>query len=364
MIPEKPLTFSPMLAATIGLEESILLQLLQECRAHTESVPGNGVNWHSIRGSRLIALAPFWREEDFRRLITSLHEKGLLLVSSSLFSATTDLRFAFDDQREAQREIPVRAVQPHSATTISGNWQPGNESLRQLEQLGVSRQFALQQVAQFVAYWRERNVPRHSWESKFINEVWRQWQRNESRRQERNKSTPIDENWRPSPEAANILTRQGGINANFVEDAIAEFVLYWRERGEESSTWDSKFIRHVRQQWHYFKGMMEQDNIPQPISDEWQPREMVYDILQMVNIEREFAARLVPEFVLYWRENGMPQASWSSKFLQYAKQQWAMKNRPAMAESVNAKQQGPDRKNRIRGNSIFDDLNDRSWATR
>ena len=60
--------------------------------------------------------------------------------------------------------------------------------MRQLSQLGVTQAFAEQQIPQFVAYWRERNVPRHSWESKFIKEVWRQWQQAEAtshrRRQE------------------------------------------------------------------------------------------------------------------------------------------------------------------------------------
>ena len=34
LIPEKPIVISPTLAATIGLEETVLLQLLQECISH------------------------------------------------------------------------------------------------------------------------------------------------------------------------------------------------------------------------------------------------------------------------------------------------------------------------------------------
>ena len=33
LIPEKPIAISPTLASTIGLEETVLLQLLQECLA-------------------------------------------------------------------------------------------------------------------------------------------------------------------------------------------------------------------------------------------------------------------------------------------------------------------------------------------
>ena len=35
-VPEKSINFSPTLAVTIGLEEAILLQLLQECLSHID----------------------------------------------------------------------------------------------------------------------------------------------------------------------------------------------------------------------------------------------------------------------------------------------------------------------------------------
>ena len=54
----------------------------------------------------------------------------------------------------------------------------------------------------------------------------------------------------------------------------------------------------------------------------------MYDVLQMANISRQFADQLLPEFILYWQENGTPQCSWSTKFLQYVKRQWARHNQP------------------------------------
>ena len=142
------------------------------------------------------------------------------------------------------------------------NWQPSQDALRQLSQLGVTKEFALQQIPQFVAYWNERNVPRHSWESKFIKEVWRQWQQEETLNNRRRKEISVTDQWQPSSDALDILTIKGGINKNFVEDAIPEFVLYWRDRGDVSSTWDSKFIHHVRRQWQFFTGITDQDTMP------------------------------------------------------------------------------------------------------
>ena len=119
-----------------------------------------------------------------RRLSSSLHEKGLLLIGGGPFTAQHDFRFAFNESSPSQQapamsgstgmRPAVPTSKPHSAKTIGGSWQPSEDAVRQLTQLGVTREFAQQQIPQFVSYWRERNVPRHSWESKYIKEVWRQ----------------------------------------------------------------------------------------------------------------------------------------------------------------------------------------------
>jgi hypothetical protein len=372
LIPEKPIVISPSLAATLGLEEAVLLQLLQECIAHGESLHSSGFNWVTIPGHRLLGLTPFWREEDIRRLSASLHEKGLLLIGGGAFSAQQDFRFAFNEGASSA-QVPSQTAQqsspqinqfssPHSAKTIGGSWQPSEDALRQLAQLGVTGEFAQQQIPQFVAYWRERNVPRHSWESKYIKEVWRQWQQAASKHHRRSREVSVTSEWRPSADALDILIKQGGINPNFIEDAVPEFILYWRDRGDLSSTWDSKFIHHVRRQWQFYTGMMDQDSMPRAIPAQWQPKETVYDVLQMANIDRQFAQQIIPEFVLYWQENGTPHGSWSTKFLQYVKRQWARHNQPQSA-SVSHGKQGSNSEGRIRDRSIIDALSDRSWAS-
>ena len=372
LIPEKPIVISPTLAATIGLEETVLLQLLQECRSHGTAQQSQGYNWVTVSGEKLLNLTPFWREDDIRRLSMGLHEKGLLLIGGAPFSAVQDFRFAFNEavaassapRQPAANHPATQAANntPHSAKTIGNSWQPSQDAVRQLSQLGVTQSFAEQQIPQFVAYWRDRNVPRHSWESKFIKEVWRQWQQAEATSNRRRQEVALSSEWRPSNDALQILIRQGGINANFVEDAIPEFILYWRDRGDLSSTWDSKFIQHIRRQWQFYTGMMEQDAMPRSISAQWQPKESVYDVLQMANISRQFAEQLLPEFILYWQENGTPQCSWSTKFLQYVKRQWA-RHIQLPTDTAHGKQQGSNPKGRIRDRSIIDALSDRSWAS-
>ena len=369
LIPEKSIVFSPTLAATLGLEEAILLQILQECVSHSEQLTSSGFSWTSISGHKVLELSPFWNEQDIQRLSASLHEKGLLLVGGGAFSASQEFRFAFNEltstaKSAAQSQLaPQPTTKPNSAKTIGSSWQPCKDSLRQLAQLGVTNEFAQQQVGPFVAYWRDRNVPRHSWEAKYIKEVWRQWQQAEAVSHRKNKQLPMTGDWYPSQDALDILCKQGSINSNFIEDAIPEFILYWREAGEVSSTWDSKFVQHVRRQWQFFNGMMNQDKTPKTMSGTWKPNESVYDVLQMANIDRSFAERLIPEFVLYWQENGSAQCSWSTKFLQYVKRQWARHIQPQTTENNYGRQQRSSSTGRIRDRNIIDALSDRSWAS-
>ena len=384
LIPEKSIVISPTLAATIGLEETVLLQVLQECLTHGSPVQSSGFDWVTVSGTKLLTLTPFWHEDDIRRLSASLHEKGLLLMGGGPFSAQLDFRFAFNEHKNSasQQAAPrnnspvtnygesspshqatLQSNIPHSAKTIGGSWQPSQDAVRQLAQLGVTKEFAKQQIPQFVAYWRERNVPRHSWESKYIKEVWRQWQQAESTSHRRSREVSVTGEWQPSQDALDLLIVKGGINPNFVDDAVPEFILYWRDRGDVSSTWNSKFIQHVRRQWQFYTGMMEQDSMPRSMPAQWQPKESVYDVLQMANIDRQFAQQTIPEFVLYWQENGTPQASWSTKFLQYVKRQWARHNQPQSASGTDGKQQGSNSKGRIRDRNIIDALSDRSWAS-
>ncbi len=369
-IPEKSIAISPTLAATIGLEETVLLQVLHECMVMGESSHNNGFDWLTISADKLLLLTPFWHQDDIRRISTSLHEKGLLLIAGGPFTATQSFRYAFNEQlspspqRSTREPIVAKGItseKPHSAKTISGIWQPSGDTLRQLSQLGVNREFAQQQIAQFVAYWRDRNVSRHSWEAKYIKEVWRQWQQSEARHNQRRSQVSVTNQWRPSADALDILVTKGSISHNFVEDAIPEFILYWKDRGEVSNTWDSKFVYHVRRQWQFYKGMMDQDSMPRAITAQWKPKEAVYDVLQMANIDRPFAEKVIPEFILYWQENGTPQSAWSTKFLQYVKRQWAYESK-LTAESSNGKQQGYP-KGRIRDRSFIEDLTDRSWAS-
>ena len=393
LVPERTLLFSPALAATIGLEEAVLLHLLHDLSLSRRGSVARGLHWFEIELATLEQLLPFWSSTDLNRISLNLADKGVLHVDTAAPGEL--LRYAFEPNRAtaaaatttataqpATRSQPAPtydsapsrpgiAPRPQSplrpaggATLLPSGWQPADDLLQLLAlNHGIPRRFALDQVEDFVLYWRERGEVSHAWASRYRQHVLRQWRLQQQQQAETERrpaavtpgsgvaTAPIARNsgWRPSEDALQILERSG-INRAFIDDAVPEFVLYWRERGDESSTWNSKFIAHIRRQWARFSSSLEHEREPHPIEPRWRPSADAYDILRMANIDIEFARAQVPEFVLFWRDAGTPQRSWNAKFLQHVKHHWAkrlQKDARALGEPAGS----------------FARLTDRSWAS-
>ncbi len=416
LIPEKPLLVYPSLAATVGLEEATMLAILAEL---AERVPGslsNGFTWYNLEQELIERSMPFWSAQDVQRVSTNLRDKGIVLIASAPYSSFGSLKFAFNEKTEedvqarpvaAQDPAPPTAVNTpvrspaalaHSAQSHTGyaaasysqntaipasaagsahaapattpavtmgpagknfiapHWQPSQEVLTQLAQHSIPAHFAREQVPEFVTYWRERGDAQRSWGSKFLKHVIHKWRNYETFQVQREQEVAMSRDWRPSADALEMLTKHAGINGDFVEDAIPEFVLYWQERGDVLRTWNSKFIQHVRRQWLRYNSALEHDTVPRRIPEDWRPSDDVYDVLRLANIDLQFARELLPEFVLYWRDSNQTHVSWNTRFLQQVKRQWA--KRHALNDGVSATGNGIS----TRDLSLEEQLNDRSWA--
>ena len=168
--------------------------------------------------------------------------------------------------------------------------------------------------------------------------------------------------WMPNLDATEILVNSG-ISASFVEDAVPEFVLYWRERGAQNGTWNTKFIQHVRLQWAKFNASFGCDNTPRLIPADWQPSADCYDILHLAEIDEEYARGKIPEFVLYWKDSQQVKASWNTVFLQFIKQDWARALKQLQATEIeNAEDQLISGSSQQRIKDRFQRIADRSWA--
>jgi len=366
LVPERQLLFSPELAATIGLEEAILLQHLRLQFDHQAPQLRRGHAWYSAERAALQRTLPFWQLEDLQRICRSLVDKGVLLVESPPLAESPQLVFAVNEPAPAAAASPPPPEPParRSAGLLPALWAPG-EDLLQLLGLNhnIPRQFALDQLEDFICYWRERGEPSHAWENKFRQHVLVNWRRHQQQQAEafRAPPPPLDRHWRPSADAMEIMAR-AEIDVDFIEQAIPEFILYWRERGSAPAELNSRFIQHIRLQWARYTTSLSHSTEPQRITDDWQPADDVYDILRMSHIDADFARAQLPEFIVYWRDSNQVQTSWNSKFLQHVKYHWAKRHQLEQAGSSHAGIEGPGPAGRTRDRSLRDDLTDTSWA--
>lgn len=366
LVPEKPLLVSPSLAATIGLEEATMLAVLNDLADHRPGELRQGYCWRSLDEQVLGKYLPFWTAHDIQRISKSLRDKGIIFLESAPFTQSRELTFAFNEsatEREPQaREPRAHNIPVRGANRIPPNWQPSDDVWAQLAQRNVPEQFAREQLPEFITYWRERDEPAHAWGAKFLKSVIHAWRNHETNFQRRESATAMSGQWRPSHDALEVLVKHAGINQQFVEDAIPEFILYWQERGESSRTWNSKFIQHVRRQWNRYTATVENDTVPKPIPADWRPGDDVYDVLRLANIDVAFAESLIKEFVIFWRDSKQVQSSWNTKFLQHVKYHWA-RNHSLSANNLQSQQDaGQAPQTRTRERSLVDDLTDRSWA--
>ena len=363
LLPEHPMFFSPALAATIGLEEAILLQQLGLLTQTSPASSRAGFDWFTIQRAQLLEQCAFWTATDLHRISRNLAEKAILLIESPPLHTHHELIFAFNESSNNASSVPTTHVPPPKrALTLRDNWTPSDDII-QLLQLNhaIPRDFALAQIDEFILYWRERGEPSHAWNTKFRSHVMAQWRRQQASSAppaakpssfDVHEPLPLDRDWRPSADALEILARNN-IDGEFIEQAIPEFILYWRERGSAHKELNSRFIQHIRLQWARYTSAITHSTEPTRIAKDWAPSRDVYDILKLSHIDRDFADKLIPEFIVFWLDSNQLHTSWNSKFLQHVKFHWARQHQ------ISPSGKGASA---TRTQSLADDLSDTSWA--
>ncbi len=369
LAPEVPLLVSPSLAATIGLEEATLLAALNNLIHHRTPQEHNGFHWLQLQRDTVEQFLPFWNAHDIDRVVASLRDKGIILVQSAPFSESHSLHFAFNEQNPShtatQISPQVSPQQPlqqgiaapayHGSSRIAPNWQPTQEVLDRLSQHNVPPHFSREQLPEFITYWRETGESHRSWGNKFFKHALRKWEEHRARESAPQQNAAISRDWQPSADAMEILLRKQ-IPQNFIDDAVAEFILYWLEKGDRCRTWNSRFMNHVNRQWARFTHALQNDTEPRTIANDWNASADVYEVLSMANIDIQFAKEQEKEFVIYWRESKQLHSSWNSKFLQHVKYRWAQRHNMPIQQRSSQQQSTRER-------SINDNLSDRSWAS-
>ena len=302
------ISFSKEVASTIGLSEAVLLEVLRE-----SGLEGRNLN-------ELQNLLSFWTEKELMEHLKSLLNKGLVL----------------ENKTQTLSSFSVKEIQTGGRieSTIENSWQPEKELLDQILEYGIPEEFTYSQVEDFKHLNQEKEEKNKSWGIKFLRFVIKQWRQKEAKDNQKKKRKPIGTNWKPEDEAREILVRSG-VDNDFINKEIPEFVLYWSEKKEESDIWNSKFIAHIRRQWGRRRTVNEKDDLPFKIDSKWLPNEDFYDVLTLTDIPKEFADSTVSEFILYGKETGQSHNSWNSKFLQHVKFQWQKHNQNLNSQGQN-----------------------------
>ena len=76
----------------------------------------------------------------------------------------------------------------------------------------------------------------------------------------------LPEDFAPGPEYVEFLELHHNIPVNFTMEQLAEFKLYWIERGEKRKAWQSKFKNHVIYQWKKQSGARQVNKEPVSVS--------------------------------------------------------------------------------------------------
>ncbi len=306
---DSKISFSIEIANTIGLEEAILLEYLKENES-LDKISLKQINTH----------LGFWNENRTSDLLNKLIKRGLVMESN--LGGT----IYFSSRKPNQVSKPI----------IGNTWMPEKEVFDQITEYGIPEDFANLQIEDFKKLSEERNQKDKNWGVKFLRFVIKKWRHQEVEENKKKKMKPMEKTWLPDDDALEILIKSG-INEDFINKEVPEFILYWTERKEESDIWNSKFIAHIRRQWGRLKDVRENDDLPSKMTSEWRPNEDFFDILELTDIPREFAENTKPEFIMYWKETGQSLNSWNSKFLQHVKYNWEKTNKgqtPQLSDQI------------------------------
>ena len=136
-----------------------------------------------------------------------------------------------------------------------------------------------------------------------------------------NRSNKIDKFWSPSEDAIEVLQR-AGVDAEFINGLLDEFIIYWSEKSSALVSYNSKFIEYCRLKWAQHTAEIDTKSVPKIIDKNWKPSEDCLDIIKMTGIDDDFVQLHLPEFILYWKEDGRAFVSWDIKFLDFIKNKW------------------------------------------
>ncbi|WP_432470640.1 DnaT-like ssDNA-binding domain-containing protein [Amphritea sp. HPY] len=236
--PEKPVLFYPSLAREIGSDEAILLALYHE-HIQLHGLPDqSGQNVATLGRQEWLALADFWDEERLAVTTNSLVSQGYLQAAFGQGGAIRIQlqqpgqpqvmpEYEYEQEPVAVQQLPV-VEQPPERNEISRRVHQAQPQVR-----GPAPTFGGS------IGWSNRRAQMS--ENDFASRL-------DAIEEKNQKLHPMFLGWRPSKILFEMLPRHN-IPADFAEQLLDEFVLYWLDKDRKESNWDQKFLAWVKREW-------------------------------------------------------------------------------------------------------------------
>jgi hypothetical protein len=154
-----------------------------------------------------------------------------------------------EDKERQSLEREAQFLKRDSEIAMHSDWYPSKDALEVLvKHANISLAFVEDSIPEFVVYWSERGEVGRTWNSKFIQHVKRQWVRYNSSLEHDTEPKRIPENWQPSHDVYDVL-KLANIDLTFAQQQVGEFVLFWQESNQVHTSWNTKFLQHVKYRW-------------------------------------------------------------------------------------------------------------------
>ncbi len=150
---------------------------------------------------------------------------------------------------------------------IKNDWSPSGDVISILESAEMDANFIKKCIPEFIVYWKEKRLKSNEWNTIFINHVRRQWARYKNIIEDNISPKKMTNEWMPNQNCFDVL-KLAKIDENFAKDQLPEFKIYWIDSNQVITSWNSKFIQHVKYKW--FKNNSKSSGIISRLTDkEW-----------------------------------------------------------------------------------------------
>ena len=227
---EDNLSFSSEVAETLGMECALIL-------SQYNLIKSENINSIEDLKTSIKNNLSFLEKEKIEDSVETLIKFGLINIKNT------------KDNKSYNLKTPNKSK---VSSQLNYKWVPSKEVNEILEFTDITEDFYRLKLKEFKVYWIERGQKKNNWNSTFIDFIRREW----AKEINSNKTLPyvIDERWYPDEDVFDILNLSE-ITKDSALKYLSEFILYWKDKGSAFTTWNSKFIEHVKRRHIINNGM-------------------------------------------------------------------------------------------------------------